>query len=125
MLRPQLPAAAISAVGVFSTTTGTNIRAALMDVNAPETRGTAFAVFNLVDDLGKGLGPEVRAVRSRRDVSRKGGRRQDRDSLGEELRLQVAALIAGAAGRRESFNICVLMWLVNAAFLSGARCKCS
>lgn len=56
----QAPAVAISAAGIFSTATGTNVRATLMNTNAPETRGTAFAIFNLVDDLGKGLGPEAR-----------------------------------------------------------------
>ena len=34
-----------------------NIRSVLQDVCAPETRGTAFAFFNLTDDIGKGGGP--------------------------------------------------------------------
>lgn len=29
----------------------------LQNVTTPEVRGTAFAVFTLTDDLGKGLGP--------------------------------------------------------------------
>ena len=29
----------------------------LQNVCAPETRGTAFAIFNLTDDIGKGAGP--------------------------------------------------------------------
>lgn len=34
-----------------------NIRAILINTNLPENRGSVFAVFNLADDLGKGLGP--------------------------------------------------------------------
>ena len=34
-----------------------NVRAMLVNVNAPETRGSVFGLFNLADDLGKGLGP--------------------------------------------------------------------
>jgi hypothetical protein len=36
---------------------GSSIRALLLNVSLPECRGTAFAIFNLMDDLGKGLGP--------------------------------------------------------------------
>ena len=43
--------------GVLVTMTGTNVRAMIVNVNAPYERGTAFATFNLTDDLGKGLGP--------------------------------------------------------------------
>ena len=32
-----------------------------VNVNAPRDRGTAFAWFNLTDDLGKGLGPVLSA----------------------------------------------------------------
>jgi hypothetical protein len=36
-------------------------RAVLLNANAPETRGTVFALFALTDDLGKGLGPIIAA----------------------------------------------------------------
>eukprot|EP01038_Epipyxis_sp_PR26KG_P009500 gene9500-12798_t len=36
---------------------GPNVRAILQNVCLPEVRGTAFAVFTLTDDVGKGLGP--------------------------------------------------------------------
>lgn len=41
----------------MSACTGANVRAVLLNVNTPQTRGTAFSVFALADDLGKGLGP--------------------------------------------------------------------
>ena len=34
-------------------------RSILQNVTVPEVRGSAFAIFNLTDDLGKGLGPVV------------------------------------------------------------------
>lgn len=43
--------------GVLVAMTGVNVRAMIVNVNAPYERGTAFAIFNLTDDLGKGLGP--------------------------------------------------------------------
>jgi len=36
-----------------------NVRAILLNVNAPETRGSIFALYNLTDDLGKGFGPVI------------------------------------------------------------------
>ena len=48
--------------GVISTVAGSNIRAIMLNVNAPETRGTVFSVFALTDDLGKGLGPAMGAM---------------------------------------------------------------
>ncbi|MBW1877085.1 MAG: MFS transporter [Deltaproteobacteria bacterium] len=48
--------------GFTITITGPCVRTMLLDVNAPETRGTAFALYNLADDLGKGLGPAIIAV---------------------------------------------------------------
>jgi MFS-type transporter involved in bile tolerance (Atg22 family) len=38
---------------------GVNIRAVLLNVLHPINRGTAFSLFMLTDDLGKGLGPLV------------------------------------------------------------------
>lgn len=49
----------------------------------PEIRGSAFAVFTLSDDIGKGLGPAL-----------------------------VVVMISACGGnRREAFNIVVLFWL--------------
>eukprot|EP00283_Hemiselmis_rufescens_P004351 CAMPEP_0173430740 /NCGR_PEP_ID=MMETSP1357-20121228/9089_1 /TAXON_ID=77926 /ORGANISM="Hemiselmis rufescens, Strain PCC563" /LENGTH=239 /DNA_ID=CAMNT_0014395127 /DNA_START=356 /DNA_END=1072 /DNA_ORIENTATION=+ len=45
--------------GFIGYITGPNVRAILLNVNAPETRGTAFAVYNLMDHLGTGLGPGI------------------------------------------------------------------
>ncbi|MBN8589722.1 MAG: MFS transporter [Rhodothermia bacterium] len=36
-----------------------NIRAMLINVNNPHTRGSVFALYNLADDLGRGFGPVV------------------------------------------------------------------
>lgn len=41
---------------------GPNVRAVLQNVCLPETRGTAFALFNLTDDIGKGGGPALVAL---------------------------------------------------------------
>lgn len=53
-----LPALLAGAAAGFSAAmTSSNIRAVLLNVNAPETRGSIFALYNLFDDLGRGLGP--------------------------------------------------------------------
>lgn len=39
--------------------TGPNVRAILLNVNAPETRGSIFSLYNLADTLGKGFGPVI------------------------------------------------------------------
>jgi MFS family permease len=39
-----------------------NIRSMLINVNLPKTRSAAFALYNLTDDLGKGLGPALSAL---------------------------------------------------------------
>ncbi|GBG25921.1 Synaptic vesicle 2-related protein [Hondaea fermentalgiana] len=36
---------------------GSVLRTLMLNVTVPEVRGTAFAILNLVDDLGRGLGP--------------------------------------------------------------------
>lgn len=43
--------------GLVVPMTGANVRAILANVNPPHQRGSAFSVFNLTDDLGRGLGP--------------------------------------------------------------------
>jgi len=45
--------------GFFITITAPNMKAILMNVNNSNTRGTAFAVYNLADDLGRGFGPFI------------------------------------------------------------------
>jgi len=67
--------------GFIVTITGPNIKAMLLNTNAPETRGSIFALFNLADDLGKGFGPVI-----------------------------ISALIS-LFGRVGAFNIANLFWL--------------
>lgn len=43
--------------GALVSITGANVRAVLLNVTSPEIRGWAFSIFNLMDDLGKGVGP--------------------------------------------------------------------
>ncbi len=45
--------------GFFITVTAPNMKAVLMNVNNSNTRGTAFALYNLADDLGRGFGPFI------------------------------------------------------------------
>ena len=45
--------------GFTVTITGPNVKAILLNVNSPETRGSIFSLFNLTDDLGKGFGPVI------------------------------------------------------------------
>ena len=45
--------------GLLVSITGANVRAVLLNVTAPEVRGVAFSVFNLMDDVGKGMGPAI------------------------------------------------------------------
>ena len=58
---PTLMPAFIAALvgGLIVPMTGANVRAILINTNLPENRGAAFGVFNLFDDLGKGLGPFI------------------------------------------------------------------
>ncbi|EER02452.1 conserved hypothetical protein [Perkinsus marinus ATCC 50983] len=46
-------------LGGLAAVSGPNIKGILMNVNSAKTRGTVFAAFTLMDDLGKGLGPAV------------------------------------------------------------------
>ena len=48
--------------GLLCSVTGVNVRAMTVNVNDPRERGTAFAWFNLTDDLGKGFGPVLIAA---------------------------------------------------------------
>ena len=42
------------AVGLASSVVGPNVRAMVLDVNEPESRGLALALQTMLDDLGKG-----------------------------------------------------------------------
>ncbi|MEJ5362900.1 MAG: MFS transporter [Spirochaetota bacterium] len=68
--------------GFTVTITGPNVRAILLNVNTPETRGSIFSLYNLTDDLGKGFGPVI-----------------------------ISALIVWF-GRIMAFNVANLFWLV-------------
>ena len=45
--------------GGMAACAGPNLKGMLMNANPGNDRGTVFAMFNLVDNLGKGLGPSV------------------------------------------------------------------
>lgn len=61
--------------------TGSNVRAILLNVTAPDQRGSVFALYNLADDLGRGLGPWV------------------------------IGLLVGVLGRTNAFNAANLFWV--------------
>ena len=48
-----------AALGGIAATAGPNFKGMLMNANHASHRGTVFAMFNLVDNFGKGLGPSV------------------------------------------------------------------
>lgn len=69
--------------GSLCTITGPIVKATLQNVCLPQARGQAFALFNLFDDLGKGLGPAL-----------------------------VAFWIVQLGGRKPAFNMALLCWLL-------------
>lgn len=69
--------------GIGSAPTGPIVKATLTNVTLPRTRGQAFALFNLFDDFGKGLGPFF-----------------------------VSLLIVDFGGRTRAFNIGVTGWVM-------------
>ncbi len=75
--------------GFLISVTGPNLYAAVLNVNTPETRGSIFSIFNLVDALGKGFGPVI-----------------------------ISALIVGF-GRLAAFNIANLFWVVCGLLILG------
>lgn len=87
----HLPLAYTMAVftGILSSTVGPNMRAMMMNVNEPETRGVALALQTMLDDLGKGLGPAL-----------------------------VAAIVSGV-GRETAFNISAAGWIPCGMLLLG------
>merc|ERR1712034_152995 len=66
----------------------------LLNVNAPRIRGSVFGVYNLVDDLGKGLGPAFAA----------------------------ALISVPALGRVGAFNVSLMSWLLTGACLILTGC---
>ncbi len=48
--------------GILISLTGANVRAILLSTNTPKTRSAIFSLYNLTDDLGRGLGPAISAV---------------------------------------------------------------
>lgn len=68
--------------GILIIITSPNTYAMLLNVNAPETRGSVTALFNLTNDLGKGIGPVI-----------------------------ISMLIV-AFGRLLAFNIANLFWII-------------
>ena len=58
---PNMMLALVSGLftGFTISITGPNVKAMLLNVNTPETRGSIFSLFNLTDDLGKGFGPVI------------------------------------------------------------------
>ncbi|KAF4669663.1 ectonucleotide pyrophosphatase phosphodiesterase [Perkinsus chesapeaki] len=59
MLRGYPNPALWISLGGLAAISGPNIKGILMNVNPAKTRGTVFAAFTLMDDLGKGLGPAM------------------------------------------------------------------
>jgi hypothetical protein len=76
-----LGCAAVFIGGCLASVPGPNIRAALLNVNEPESRGLALALHATLDDLGKGLAPAM------------------------------IALLITMMGRNLSFSLSVLGWL--------------
>ena len=60
--------------GLLCSVTGVNVRAMTVNVNDPRERGTAFAWFNLTDDLGKGVRAGSHRVPDPQDGQAKGVR---------------------------------------------------
>ena len=48
--------------GFVITIPGPNVKAILLNVNPPEQRGSVFAIHNLTDSIGKGVGPIIGGV---------------------------------------------------------------
>eukprot|EP00532_Pseudo-nitzschia_australis_P006990 CAMPEP_0168169396 /NCGR_PEP_ID=MMETSP0139_2-20121125/3614_1 /TAXON_ID=44445 /ORGANISM="Pseudo-nitzschia australis, Strain 10249 10 AB" /LENGTH=521 /DNA_ID=CAMNT_0008086809 /DNA_START=349 /DNA_END=1914 /DNA_ORIENTATION=- len=78
-----VPASSAIVAGLLAAPTGPIIKTTLTNVTLPRARGQAFALFNLFDDFGKGLGPFF-----------------------------VSRLIVRFGGRRKAFNIGVFGWIL-------------
>jgi predicted MFS family arabinose efflux permease len=85
---PMLPLLLMGgAAGFAAAMTSSNLRAVLLNVNTPETRGSIFALYNLFDDLGRGLGPYF------------------------------IGLLIASLGRVQAFHVANLLWVVCGALL--------
>lgn len=73
--------------GFMASITGPNVRAVLQNVTLPEQRGSAFALLNTTDDIGKGAGPFV-----------------------------IALMVTAFGDRRNAFNVCILGWFIGGIF---------
>mmetsp|Transcript_18786 Transcript_18786/g.23652 ORF Transcript_18786/g.23652 Transcript_18786/m.23652 type:complete len:175 (+) Transcript_18786:245-769(+) len=73
--------------GVSSSVTGPIVKAMLQNVTLPHVRGQAFALANIFDDFGKGLGPVF-----------------------------VASLIVNLGGRQKAFNVGIGFWIFCGVF---------
>lgn len=69
--------------GICAAPTGPIVKATLTNVTVPNTRGKAFALFNIADDFGKGLGPYF-----------------------------VSLLIIKLGGRVQAFNVGIFGWFI-------------
>jgi hypothetical protein len=78
-----ISALSAAVAGVGSAPTGPIIKATLTNVTLPRARGQAFALFNLFDDFGKGLGPFF-----------------------------ISLMIVNFGGRLPAFNIGVFGWIL-------------
>lgn len=86
------PMALSALTGFIISMASSNVRTMLVNVNAPETRGSIFGIYNLADDLGKGLGPWV------------------------------ISLLVASLGRAAAFNVATCFWLLcGAVLLASAR----
>lgn len=54
-----LPAVFGFFAGIIITLPSANIKTILLNVNPPEHRGSVFAIFNITDSIGKGVGPLI------------------------------------------------------------------
>jgi len=69
--------------GLLSGITGPIVKSTLQNVCMPNRRGQAFALLNILDDFGRGLGPAF-----------------------------VAILIEKMGGRRQAFNVGIRGWIL-------------
>ena len=79
--------AVTGSAGLCVSITGPIVKANLQNVTLPTARGQAFAIFNLFDDFGRGLGPVF-----------------------------IFILISKFGGRLHAFNIGVLGWILCGIF---------
>ena len=82
--------------GTVAGVTGANIKALVLNVNLPETRGVANGIFGLTDDVGRGFGPAL-----------------------------IALVEAAAGGRQRAFSIAALFWVLCGLllFAMGSTCE--